>query len=78
MAKVLAHDKGVMSVWIIQLIICFVVLAVVVGGIVALIVFFAKRKKQPTVVDQNLNERVKSLEIEVREIKTKLENLRND
>jgi len=41
-------------------------------------VFFAKRKKQPTVVDQNLNERVKSLEIEVREIKTKLENLRND
>jgi len=72
------HDKGVMSVWIIPLIICFVVLAVVVGGIVALIVFFAKRKKQPTVVDQNLNERVKSLEIEVREIKTKLENLRND
>ena len=67
-----------MSVWIINLIICFVVLAVVVGGIVALIVFLAKRKKQPTVVDQNLNERVKSLEIEVREIKTKLENLRND
>ena len=67
-----------MGVTIIGLIICFVVLAVVVGGIVALIVFFAKRKKQPTVVDQNLNERVKSLEIEVREIKTKLENLRND
>ncbi len=67
-----------MSVTIIGLIIGFVVLAVVVGGIVALIVFFAKRKKQPTVVDQNLNERVKSLEIEVREIKTKLENLRND
>ena len=63
---------------IFALIIAFVVLAVVVGGIVALIVFFAKRKKQPTVVDQNLNERVKSLEIEVREIKTKLENLRND
>ena len=51
---------------------------IVIGGIVALIVFFAKRKKQPTVVDQNLNERIKSLEIEVREIKTKLENLRND
>ena len=67
-----------MSFSIIVLIIAFVVLAVVVGGIVALIVFFAKRKKQPTVVDQNLNERVKSLEIEVREIKTKLENLRND
>ena len=67
-----------MSVTIIGLIIGFVVLAVVVGGIVALIVFLAKRKKQPTVVDQNLNERVKSLEIEVREIKTKLENLRND
>ena len=67
-----------MSVTIFGFIICFVVLAVVVGGIVALIVFFAKRKKQPTVVDQNLNERVKSLEIEVREIKTKLENLRND
>ena len=59
-------------------ILALVVLAGVVGGIVALIVFFAKRKKQPTVVDQNLNERVKSLEIEVREIMTKLENLRND
>ena len=67
-----------MSVWIIPLIICFVVLAVVVGGIVALIVFFAKRKKQPTVVDQNLNERVKSLEIEVHAMKTKLENLQHD
>ena len=67
-----------MSVWIIPLIICFVVLAVVVGGIVALIVFFAKRKKQPTVVDQNLNERVKSLEIEAREIKTKLANPKNE
>ena len=63
---------------IFALIIAFVVLAVVVGGIVALIVFFAKRKKQPTVVDQNLNERVKSLEIEVHEIMTKLENLKND
>ena len=59
-------------------ILALVVLAGVVGGIVALIVFFAKRKQQPTVTDQNLNERVKSLEIEVREIKTKLENLRND
>ena len=49
-------------------ILALVVLAGVVGGIVALIVFFAKRKKQPTIVDQNLNERVKSLEIEVREI----------
>ena len=62
-----------MSFSIIGLIIAFVVLAVVVGGIVALIVFFAKRKKQPTVVDQNLNERVKSLEIEVHAMKTKLE-----
>ena len=67
-----------MSVTIIGLIIGFVVLAVVVGGIVALIVFFAKRKKQPTVVDQNLNERVKSLEIEVHAMKTKLENPQND
>ena len=67
-----------MSVSIIGLIICFVVLAVVVGGIVALIAFFAKRKKQPTVVGQNLNERVKSLEIEVHAMKTKLENLPND
>ena len=67
-----------MSFSIIGVIIAFVVLAVVVGGIVALIVFFAKRKKQPTVVDQNLNERVKSLEIEVHAMKTKLENLRND
>ena len=67
-----------MSVTIIGLIIGFVVLAVVVGGIVALIVFFAKRKKQPTVVDQNLNERVKSLEIEVHAMKTKLENLQHD
>jgi uncharacterized protein YceH (UPF0502 family) len=63
---------------IIGLIIVFGVLAVVVGGIVALIVFFAKRKKQPTVADQNLNERVKSLEIEVHAMKTKLENLQND
>ena len=51
---------------------------IVIGGIVALIVFFAKRKQQPTVTDQNLNERVKSLEIEVHEIMTKLENLKND
>ena len=59
-------------------ILTLVVLAGVVGGIVALIVFFAKRKKQPTVVDQNLNERVKSLEIEVHAMKTKLENLQHD
>ena len=72
------HDKGVVSLSIIGLIIVFGVLAVVVGGIVALIVFFAKRKKQPTVADQNLNERVKSLEIEVHAMKTKLENLQND
>ena len=50
-----------------------VIAVIVIGGIVALIVFFAKRKKQPTVVDQNLNERVKSLEIEVHAMKTKLE-----
>ena len=67
-----------MSFSIIGLIIAFVVLAVVVGGIVALIVFFVKRKQQPTVADQNLNERVKSLEIEVHAMKTKLENLQND
>ena len=67
-----------MSLSIIGLIIVFGVLAVVVGGIVALIVFFAKRKKQPTVADQNLNERVKSLEIEVHAMKTKLENLQHD
>ena len=67
-----------MSLLIIGLIIVFGVLAIVVGGIVALIVFFAKRKKQPTVADQNLNERVKSLEIEVHAMKPKLENLQND
>ena len=67
-----------MSFSIIGLIIAFVVLAVVVGGIVALIVFFAKRKQQPTVAGQNLNERVKSLEIEVHAMKTKLENLQHD
>ena len=72
------HDKGVVSLSIIGLIIVFGVLAIVVGGIVALIVFFAKRKKQPTVADQNLNERVKSLEIEVHAMKTKLENLQHD
>ena len=55
-----------------------VIAVIVIGGIVALIVFFAKRKKQPTAADQNLNERVKSLEIEVHAMKTKLENLRND
>ena len=55
-----------------------VIAVIVIGGIVALIVFFAKRKKQPTVADQNLNERVKSLEIEVHAMKTKLENLQND
>ena len=51
---------------------------IVIGGIVALIVFFAKRKQQPTVTDQNLNERVKSLEIEVHAMKRKLENLQHD
>ena len=51
---------------------------IVIGGSVALIVFFAKRKQQPTVTDQNLNERVKSLEIEVHAMKTKLENLQHD
>ena len=55
-----------------------VIAVIVIGGIVALIVFFAKRKKQPTVPDQNLNERGKSLEIEVHAMKTKLENLPND
>ena len=55
-----------------------VIAVIVIGGIVALIVFFAKRKQQPTVADQNLNERVKSLEIEVHAMKTKLENLQND
>ena len=56
----------------------FVIAVIVIGGIVALIVFFAKRKQQPTVADQNLNERVKSLEIEVHAMKTKLENLQHD
>ena len=51
---------------------------IVIGGIVALIVFFSKRKQQLTVADQNLNERVKSLEIEVHAMKTKLENLQHD
>ena len=51
---------------------------IVIGGIVALIVFFSKRKQQPTVTDQNLNESVKSLEIEVHAMKTKLENLQHD
>ena len=55
-----------------------VIAVIVIGGIVALIVFFAKRKQQPTVTDQNLNERVKSLEIEVHAMKTKLENLQHD
>ena len=55
-----------------------VIAVIVIGGIVALIVFFAKRKQQPTVADQNLNERVKSLEIEVHAMKTKLENPQND
>ena len=55
-----------------------VIAVIVIGGIVTLIVFFAKRKQQPTVADQNLNERVKSLEIEVHAMKTKLENLQHD
>ncbi len=55
-----------------------VIAVIVIGGIVALIVFFVKRKQQPTVADQNLNERVKSLEIEVHAMKPKLENLPND
>ena len=63
---------------IFALIIAFVVLAVIVGGIVASIVYLAKRNQQPTVAASNLNERAKSLEIEVHEIKTKLENLKND
>ena len=55
-----------------------VIAVIVIGGIVALIVFFAKRKQQPSVADQNLNGRVKSLEIEVHAMKTKLENLQHD
>ena len=55
-----------------------VIAVIVIGGIVALIVFFAKRKQQPSVADQNLNGRVKSLEIEIHAMKTKLENLPND
>ena len=55
-----------------------VIAVIVIGGIVALIIFFAKRKQQPTVADQNLNERVKSLEIEAHAMKTKLENLQHD
>ena len=55
-----------------------VIAVIVIGDIVALIVFFAKSKQQPTVADQNLNERVKSLEIEVHAMKTKLENLQHD
>ena len=51
---------------------------IVIGGIVALIVFFAKRKQQPSVADQNLNGRVKSLEIEIHAMKTKRENLQHD
>ena len=60
------------------LIIAFVVLAVIVGIIVASIVYLAKRNQQPTSPASNLNERVKSLEIEVRAMKTKLENLQHD
>jgi len=55
-----------------------VIAVIVIGGIVTLIVFFAKRKQQPTVADQNLNELVKSPEIEVHAMKTKLENLQHD
>ena len=66
-----------MSILLLMLI-GLVIAVIVIGGIVALIVFFAKRKQQPTVAGQNLNERVKSLEIEVHAMKTKLENLRND
>ena len=60
------------------MVIGLVIAVIVIGGIVALIVFFTKRKQQSTIADQNLNERVKSLEIEVHEMKTKLENLQHD
>ena len=55
-----------------------VIAVIVIGGIVALIIFFAKRKQQPSVADQNLNGRIKSLEIVVHAMKTKLENLQHD
>ena len=55
-----------------------VIAVIVIGGIVALVVFLIKRNQSQTDGDQNLNERVRSLEIEVHELKSKLDTIPND
>ena len=50
-----------------------VIAVIATGGIVALVVFLINRNKSQTDGDQNLNERVRSLEIEVHELKSKLD-----
>ena len=50
-----------------------VIAVIAIGGIVTLVIFLIKRNKSQTDGDQNLNERVRSLEIEVHELKSKLD-----
>ena len=50
-----------------------VIAVIAIGGIVALVIFLINRNKSQTDGDQNLNERVRSLEIEVHELKSKLD-----
>ena len=50
-----------------------VIAVIVIGGIVALVVFLIKRNQSQPDGDQNLDERVRSLEIEVHELKSKLD-----
>ena len=50
-----------------------VIAVIAIGGIVALVVFLINRNKSQTDGDQSLNERVRSLEIEVHELKSKHE-----
>ena len=48
-------------------------LVIVIGGIGALVVFLIKRNRSQTDGNHNFNERVRSLEIEVNELKMKLD-----
>ena len=50
-----------------------VIAVIAIGGIVTLVVFLINRNKSQTDGDQNLNERVRSLEIEAHELKFKLD-----
>ena len=64
--------------WLLLTLIGLVIAFIVIGGIVSLIVYLTKWKLSQPDDAQNLNERVRSLEIEVHELKSKLDTISND